>query len=99
MVFVLLFPPLSACADDPWSRNPFRFKMEPGKAEKKVVVKERDAISGLTTIFIRGNIKVAVINGREYSEGDVLGKTIITNITLNSVTVKENGKIKIYRLK
>jgi len=95
-VFVLVYSPWHANAENGWSRNPFLFAKAP---VNKPAIESQDGIVRLTTIFIHGNTKVAVINGREYLPGDTLGKSVITGITLNNVTVENNGNKKIYTLK
>lgn len=62
------------------ARNPFEFGGKKRAPRKKVRISKKDEIAGM--IMIKGNRKIAVINGKSYRVGDKFGEFLVTSITL-----------------
>jgi len=52
----------------------------------------------VTSILIRPNLKVAVINSRQVRVGDIIGNAEVVNIDKNSVTLQVAGEEQILEL-
>lgn len=80
------------------TRSPFEFgwsKKAPVK--KKVRTSKKDEIAGM--IMIKGNKKIAVINGKLFQVGDTFGKLLITSITLEYLELSSGKTTKRLYLK
>jgi hypothetical protein len=67
-------------------RNPFEYGKKP--------IKKRVSRDSLEVIMISGNRKIAVIGGKEYSVGDMIGEFMLMTVDIDYVEIASSAKTK-----
>jgi len=98
LFLIAIFFVLSVEAKEKYLRNPSVPLSDFNNPKKKLEKQYFHGPRALSLVFIDGTKKIAIINNKEYREGDFIGSYAVKKINIHNVLLRSSVKTKVLEL-